>query len=158
MSMFAPSRRLPDSLMTSQLSLAAGSQGVPPAPAADQTPWHRRLGTWLVSSLGERCDATLLTLNPSARRLAALLDARTAFRSAVDDIPRPAATAALEHIRSARSLPALWDLRNEIFSLVSCHHDQHEATRRLALLDPHFSRRLRHSAASRAGVRTRSAL
>lgn len=152
--MFALSRRLPDSLMTSQLSLA-GSQGLRRAPAAEHRPWHRRLGTWLVSSLGDRCDATLLTLNPSARRLAALLDARTAFRSAVDDIPRPAVNAALEHIRSARSLPALWDLRNEIFSLVSCHHDQDEATRRLALLDPHFSRRLRRSAASRAGARTR---
>jgi hypothetical protein len=155
MSIFALSRRLPGSLMTSQLSLAAASDGVLRAADGHRKPWHRRLGTWLVSSLGERCDATLLTLNPSARRVAALLDARTAFRSAVDDIPRPAANAALEHIRCARSLPALWDLRNEILSLVSCHHDQDEATRRLACLDPHFSRRLRRSAQSRARVKTR---
>lgn len=146
-------RRLADSVFTSQLSLAAPGYGTPRTTRELNLPWHRRLGTWLVSNLGERCDATLLNLNPSARRQAALLDARTTFRTAIDDLPRAAAAAALEHIRAARSLPALWDLRNEIFSLVSCHHDQGEATRRLALLDPHFSRRLRRSAAARSALK-----
>ena len=155
MTLFALPRRLPDSLMTSQLSLAGIAQRAGPVTVDCDRPWHRRFGTWLVSHLNEHCDATLLTLNPSARRQAALLDARTAFRGAIDDIPRAAAGAALEHIRSARSLPALWDLRNEIFSIVSCHHDQDEATRRLALLDPHFSRRLRRSTATRAGFKAR---
>ena len=113
--------------------------------------WHRRLGTWLASNFGERCDSTLQGLKPSTRRQTALLDARTAFRGAIDDIPRPAgAAAALEHIRGARSLQALWELRNELFSLISCHHDQGEATRRIAALDRHFSRRLRRAASKRA--------
>lgn len=120
-------------------------------PCQSSVTWPRRLGTWLASAFGERCDLTLQVLKPSTRRQTALLDARTAFRSAIDDIPRPAgAAAALDHIRAARSPQALWELRNELFSLISCHHDQVEAVRRIAALDRHFSRRLRRAASKRA--------
>ena len=116
--------------------------------------WHRRLGIWLASSLGERGDATWNGLLPSTRRRTALLDARTAFRAAIDDIPRPAGAAhALEHIRGARSLDELWELRNELFSLISCHHDQGEAARRIEALDPHFGRQLRRAASTRPAHR-----
>ena len=116
--------------------------------------WQRRLGRWLASTLGERRDASWHGLLPSTRRRTALLDARTAFRAAIDDLPRPAgAAAALEHIRAARSLDELWELRNELFSLISCHHDQGEAARRIDALDPHFGRQLRRAAAKPATSR-----
>jgi hypothetical protein len=116
--------------------------------------WHRRLGTWLASNLGERGDTTWQGLLPSTRRRTALLDARTAFRAAINDIPRSAgAAAALERIRAARSLDELWELRNELFSLISCHHDQGEATRRIDALDPHFGRQLRRTASTRKAQR-----
>ena len=115
--------------------------------------WRGRLKTWLGADVGECCESTLHSLKPSTRRQTALLDARTAFRAAINDIPRPAgAGATLEHIRASRSLNALWELRNELFSLISCHHDQGEAARRIAALDHHFSRRLRRAASKRAAL------
>ena len=120
---------------------------------AQASAWRRRLKTWLGADVGECCESTLHSLKPSTRRQTALLDARTAFRGAIDDIPRPAgAGTALDHIRGARSLQALWELRNELFSLISCHHDQGEAARRIAALDRHFSRRLRRAASKRAAL------
>jgi len=105
------------------------------------------------ADVGECCESTLHSLKPSTRRQTALLDARTAFRAAIDDIPRAnGAGATLEHIRASRSLHALWELRNELFSLISCHHDQGEAARRIAALDRHFSRRLRRAASKRAAL------
>lgn len=115
--------------------------------------WRGRLRTWLGADVGECCESTLHSLKPSTRRQTALLDARTAFRAAIDDIPRAnGAGATLEHIRASRSLHALWELRNELFSLISCHHDQGEAARRIAALDRHFSRRLRRAASKRAAL------
>ena len=121
--------------------------------AAHAGAWRGRLKSWLGADVGECCESTLHSLKPSTRRKTALLDARTAFRAAIDDIPRPAgAGTTLEHIRASRSLHALWELRNELFSLISCHHDQGEATRRIAALDRHFSRRLRRAASKRAAL------
>jgi len=144
------------SVLTASPFGAGGTVSPAPPTASPGRPahaWHRRLGTWLASGFGERCDSTLQSLKPSTRRQTALLDARTAFRGAIDDIPRPAgAGAALEHIRTARSLQALWELRNELFSLISCHHDQGEAARRIAALDRHFSRQMRRAASKRVAI------
>ena len=64
--------------------------------------WHRRLGTWLASGFGERCDSTLQSLKPSTRRQTALLDARdrvsrrrsTIFRARPARAPRSSTSAA----------------------------------------------------------------
>ena len=151
------SKRPYSGLTAVPLTAAEGSSSLSATTTSPHRPahaWHRRLGTWLASTLGERGDASWHGLLPSTRRRTALLDARTAFRAAIDDLPRPAgAAAALEHIRAARSLDELWELRNELFSLISCHHDQGEAARRIDALDPHFGRQLRRAAAKPATSR-----
>ncbi|MEO6744180.1 MAG: hypothetical protein ABIS28_18255 [Caldimonas sp.] len=122
-------------------------------PQRDAGAWRGRLKSWLGADVGECCESTLHSLKPSTRRKTALLDARTAFRAAIDDIPRSAgAGTTLEHIRASRSLHALWELRNELFSLISCHHDQGEAARRIAALDRLFSGRLRRAASKKAAL------
>ena len=113
--------------------------------------WQRRLGGWLTTPIGPSRDTSWHSLLPSTRRRTALLEARIAFRDALADIPRPGH--ALDHIRHARSLDELFELRNELFSLISCHHDQGEATRRIAALDPYFGRQLRRAASTRPALR-----
>ena len=151
------SKRLHSGLTAVPLSAADGSSWLSATTALPERSghsWQRRLGTWLASTLGEHGDTSWRGLLPSNRRRTALLDARTAFRAAIDDLPRAAgAAAALEHIRAARSLDQLWELRNKLFSLISCHHDQGEAARRIDALDPHFGRQLRRPVPKRPAPR-----
>ena len=82
-----------------------------------------------------------------------LADARTTFRTALEDIPAPQADACFEHIRAARSLHELWHLRSELFNLVSRHYSQCEADRRLGLIDRHFPSRSRRIGFSRVNAK-----
>ncbi len=117
----------------------------PPAARRFTRPLRQRLHEWLVG--GAPLDSTASWSARAARQgqAAPLVDARWQFSSALDDIPAADATATLERVRVARSLHELWHLRSEIFSLVSHHHDQTEAGRRLALLNRHFPSRARRS-------------
>ncbi len=78
-------------------------------------------------------------------RSADLAEARLDFSEALIDIRNTATASALDRIAIARSLHELWHLREEVFSLVACRHDQGEAARRLSALDRHFARRTRRA-------------
>ena len=75
----------------------------------------------------------------------ALASAKLEFADALSDVQSDPATHLLDRIAIARSLHELWHLREEVFSLVSCRHDQATASGRLAELDRHFLKR-RHGA------------
>lgn len=77
-----------------------------------------------------------------------LAEARLDFSEALIDVRSTAAASALDRIAIARSLHELWHLREEVFSLVACRHDQGEAARRLSALDRHFPRRTRRAGLS----------
>lgn len=125
----------------------------PPVARRKGEPWHRRLHSWLTSGYSDRVSTLLQDWQPKPRDDPQFRAARQAFRDALHDIDEDVAATTLVHLRSARSMHELWHLRTEVFSLVSCHLDQHEATRRLALVDRHFEhrvRRTRYGAARRA--------
>ncbi|HEX7436901.1 MAG TPA: hypothetical protein VF308_09345 [Caldimonas sp.] len=88
----------------------------------------------------------------TARLGASLTAAREDFRAALDDMAKVQTSDTLDLIRKARSCNELWHLRSAVFSLVSCHHDQDEAKRRLSRIDRHFPSRVR-----RAGPAARAA-
>jgi len=71
----------------------------------------------------------------------ALAEARLDFAETLHDIRNPASLDVRSRIATTRSLHELWHFREEVFSLVARRHDQAEATRRLAGLNRHFSRR-----------------
>ena len=73
----------------------------------------------------------------------ALAAARLDFDEALGDIRTSAALEVRSRIAVARSLRELWHFREQVFSLVSCRHDQARAAGRLAELDLHFRRRAR---------------
>ena len=101
--------------------------------------WRRRFSDWLASGLGDSVGTTVFhDWRPAGRKDPALDKARAAFRGSLADIVTPRAGICLDHIRTARSLHELWHLRAEVFSLVSCHHSQGEADRRLRQVDRHF--------------------
>ena len=102
-------------------SAAPRSESLPPLVRRRTAAWVRRLG--------ERS------------RGAALAAARLDFDEALGDIRTSAAINVRSRIAVARSLHELWHLREEVFSLVSCRHDQARAAGRLAELDLHFPRR-----------------
>ncbi|MDQ6680721.1 MAG: hypothetical protein M3Y67_07125, partial [Pseudomonadota bacterium] len=114
--------------------------------------WRQRVGAWLSATIGDGAGATSFDeWQPSAERTLALAEARAAFRAALDDVETKRSGVCLDHIRAARSLHELWHLRAEVFSLVSCRRSQHEADRRLGILDRHFPSR------TRRGVRNTAA-
>ena len=116
--------------------------------------WRRQLVAWLSSGLGERSASTSFDdWNPAAHHSTELVDARLAFRTALEGIVTPPARICLDHIRAARSLHELWHLRAEVFSLVSRHHSQREADCRLGLVDRHFPSRTRRGAAAGGSAR-----
>ena len=94
------SRRLLE-LLNGRLRQVADGPALRGGPARRPAPgWQRRLSGWLRSELVEACDSTLRSWKPSTRRQTALLDARTAFRSAIDDIARGRTEAVRVQIRS----------------------------------------------------------
>ena len=96
-------------------------ESLPPLPRARGAAWIRRFG--------ERA------------RSEALGAARLDFDEALGDVRTPRAIELRSRIAVTRSLRELWHLREEIFSLVACRHDQARAAGRLAELDLHFPRR-----------------
>ena len=134
-----------------RLSAAVRTEVRPPTARQRPMPWRRRLAAWLGSGPVDGSVSTSFDeLRPSNQNGSELVDARTAFRSALADIPPPQADACFEHIRAARSLHELWHVRSELFNLVSRHHSQCEADRRLGLVDRHFPSRSRRTGPSRA--------
>jgi hypothetical protein len=130
---------------------ATGAAAVPPPPRkAPAAPWRRRLGAWLVSVPAAQGSTALHDWRPSEARTLELRDARSAFRTVLDDIPAQQSVACLESIRAARSMHELWHLRAEVFNLVSRNRTQSEAARRLAMLDIHFPSRVRRGQRSGA--------
>ena len=125
----------------------------PPARQTARAPWRRRLGAWLVSVPVSHSSTALQDWRPSEAKTLELRDARSAFRTVLDDIPVQQSEACRESIRMARSMHELWHLRAEVFSLVSRSRTQSEATRRLAMLDIHFPSRVRRGQRSGAHPR-----
>jgi hypothetical protein len=118
-------------------------ESYPPLAWPSHRAWSSRIGRWLGANTWapERSEWA-----PNSRRQAsneALAAARLEFADAIVDVRTAAAAEALDRIAVTRSLHELWHFRQEIFSLVSCRHDQAEAARRLASLDRHFPRRAR---------------
>ena len=113
-------------------SFAPSAAGEGPASRTESLPplTRRRSVAW-VRRLGERS------------RNEALAAARLDFDEALGDIRTPAALEVRSRIAVARSLHELWHFREQVFSLVSCRHDQARAAGRLAELDLHFPRRER---------------
>ena len=115
-------KRLFSSFLPSTAAEASVSRSESVPPLA-----HRRTVAW-VRRLGERS------------RVEALAAARLDFDEALGDIRTPAALEVRSRIAVARSLHELWHFREQVFSLVSCRHDQARAAGRLAELDLHFPR------------------
>jgi hypothetical protein len=117
-------KRLFNSVVPSAIAAdgsAPRSESLPPLVRRRTVAWVRRLGQ---RSRGE-----------------ALAAARLDFDEALGDIRTQAALNIRSRIAVARSLHELWHLREEVFSLVSCCHDQARAAGRLAELDLHFPSR-----------------
>lgn len=79
-----------------------------------------------------------LQSSPSLNRLPPV---RQDFLQSVGDIPSEAASTLGMRIGQARTLRELWHLRAELYRVVSLHHSQHEAERRLTELNRHFATR-----------------
>ena len=149
---FSLVHRLLHTLSPRPLGVSPGARIEVRPPLARRRPpdWRRRLSAWLGAGLAESSVSTSFDeLRPSMHNAAELTDARTTFRTALEDIPPPRADLCCEHIRVARSLHELWHLRAEVFNLVSRHHSQCEADRRLGLVDRHFPSRTRRTGWSR---------
>jgi len=111
----------------------------PPAAARGVRPWLQRLRDWLKAGWSAARSA------PGSEPLRVLAGARQEFLDGLDDIEGAAAEELRDRIHFARSLRELWHLRAQLFSLVSLHHDQHEADARLAALNRHFPKRAARS-------------
>jgi hypothetical protein len=109
-------------------TLPAAPQGVARGEASGPSLWRRLAGTfgWRVrAGSGE----------PDPRQL------NGALIACLSDLP-PIDTRALRHLLAhARSASELWHLRPEVYRVLSLHHSQAEAERRLAALGPLFERR-----------------
>lgn len=137
-------------LLVSMAPLRFGALRVevrPPAAWRRQRPLSERLHDWFGASPMDSVASWKPRTLGSGRLLA---EARQEFVIALDDIRPPDAGETLNRIRAARSLHELWYLRSEVFSLVSRHHDQAEAGRRLGALNRHFPSRARRVRASGA--------
>ena len=119
----------------------------PPTPAHTHTHthganWRQQLGYWIDSAwpslLGatRQADSSKLVLGA-----APLARVRADFATSLIDIDTLPASDAQQRIARAPSLHELWHVRAQVFDLVSRHHDQAEAERRLARLNRHFPTR-----------------
>jgi len=97
---------------------------------APESAWNR-LWFWLLAP-------GPLQSSPALNRL---LPVRQDFLQSVGDIPSDAAGALCLRIGQARTLRELWHLRAELYRVVSLHHSQCEAGRRLTELNRHFPTR-----------------
>ena len=90
----------------------------------------RRLLRWLA--------ATTPWAHPADRRLATV---REEFTQALADLGGSEALWLRSRLERARTLRELWHLRAPLYNLVAVAHSQHQAERRLALLNRHFPTR-----------------
>jgi hypothetical protein len=97
---------------------------------APRSVWNR-LWFWLLAP-------GPLQASPGLNRLPPV---RRDFIDSMDDIRSEAACTLCKRVDSARTLRELWHLRAELYNLVALSHSQHEAERRLALLNRHFPTR-----------------
>ena len=120
--------------------------------------WRQQLGHWIDSAwpslLGatRQADSSKLVLGA-----APLARVRADFATSLIDIDTLPASHAQLRIARAASLHELWHVRAEVFDLVSRHHDQAEAERRLARLNRHFPTRTPSGPRGRRSVSTLTA-
>jgi hypothetical protein len=79
-----------------------------------------------------------LQASPSLSRLPPV---RQDFLDSIDDIDSSAADRLSQRIDQARSLRELWHLRADLYHVVAVQRSQHEAERRVSLLNRHFPTR-----------------
>ncbi|MFV0681502.1 hypothetical protein [Ottowia sp.] len=72
-----------------------------------------------------------------------LREIRTAMVEQVLDCPPARTRSARAHINAAESTQQLWLLRGEVYQAISDQFGQHEAERRMALIEPLFPQQLR---------------
>ena len=135
--------RLPSSSQREPGATVVRIESCPPALLDAPRPgWADRLLDWLGQgwhSASPRVADAADSAPPSG--VTPLAQVRLEFIACLDDIPtRQAADLALR-LRQARSLRELWHLRADVFNLVSCHSNQHEARERLSRLNRHFPAR-----------------
>ena len=136
-----------------RLGTAMRTEVRPPLARPKTVRWVQWLRLRLAGDHAERpASAAGHGWTPSRDKETALTEARNGFLDALGDITSGPARLCLDHVRSAHSLHELWHLRSAVFSLVSRHHSQGEAERRLSLVDRHFSSRSgRRSSSGRTG-------
>jgi hypothetical protein len=113
---------------------ASRLQVCPPALRSSSHAWPQRLLRWLRKPAP--LQATLLEPVP-----ARVLRVRDEFSQQMADLRGHEADLLRDAIGCARSLRELWHLRPTVYHLVSLHHSQDEAERRLARLNRHFPTR-----------------
>jgi len=120
------SRRVPG------MAATAGARGAvcPPHFVDTQPAWMHGMSRWLGGPARRESE-----------RFGLLAQVKQEFCLAISEIQSEAASSLLECIARSRSLFELWHLRTELYRLVALHHSQHEAERRLALLNRHYPTR-----------------
>lgn len=116
---------------------ASGSARVevcPPAVLSAVDPVWSRLMRWMSAPAPWQAALT----PPGGRRLQRTRDD---FIASLKDIGTPQAASLIDRVHVARSPRELWHLRSAVFQLVSLHHSQSEAQRRLERLNRHFPTR-----------------
>ena len=119
-----------------------------------QEGWQAGLRDWLQSAWPSTAGGAHSTQSHWPKELAMTVQSnsplsmvRREFVAALHDIRTQQAGDLLGRIRTARSMRDLWHLRTEIYSVVSHHRDESEATNRLKRLNRFFPQR-----ASRLGM------
>lgn len=117
------------------------SQVCPPALLQGLRLWPNRWREWLTGIPISVLPEAPTSVGPHSRQTTLLANVRREFIDALADVPGDPADAVIVQIDQARSMRDLWHLRLDVFNLVSCHHDQAEADRRLSQLNRHFPTR-----------------
>jgi hypothetical protein len=113
----------------------------PPELLPDTPGWARGLREWLAAGWQASAAAPLVELGAASPGATPLWEVRLEFVECLDDVGGRTVDDLAERLRRARSMRDLWHLREEVFSAISCHHDESEAHRRLARLNHHFPAR-----------------
>lgn len=120
-----------------------------------QEGWQAGLRDWLQTAWPAHAGSANSTqshwpkeLSMTAQSSTPLSLVRLEFVDSLRDIRTQQAGDLLGRIRIARSMRDLWHLRTEIYNLVSCQHDETEATYRLNRLNRFFPQRVRRPGAS----------
>jgi hypothetical protein len=119
------------------------------ASSAWQEGWQAGLRDWLQSAWPTHAGSAHSTQSHWPKELSMTVQSSTPlsmvrreFVDSLRDIRTQQAGDLLGRIRTARSMRDLWHLRTEIYSLVSRHRDESEATYRLNRLNRFFPQRV----------------